>query len=176
MPFREIFFNLIRYAAFGNLKDGLFYGLLTVSMTTALLCGMLVVQILREPEIQNVYVYANNVSKTEKPSVLSLIVADNFYLRFKGLSDRRELQSADGMIFIYPKPRNVSFVMRDMNFHLDIAFVNDAGSIVDLLRNIPSDFEGTIDSMAPVSAVVEIPSSFPKARVLEEGTFITSLK
>lgn len=50
--------------------------------------------------------------------------------RFKGLSDRTEIASDGGMLFVFPRAQPLQFVMRDCPIPIDIIFVDGSGRIV----------------------------------------------
>lgn len=52
--------------------------------------------------------------------------------RTKGLGDRAEIPADGGMIFAFPGPRTLTFVMRDCLVPIDIAYCADNGRIVAL--------------------------------------------
>lgn len=166
------FSKLLRHGFVEIFRGSLFYGFLSVSVISAVFCGMLVVPFLEEPKAQYFYIVAKTGSSLEYRHPLKLIVADNFYLRFKGLSNRPSLPTEDGMIFIFHKTQQARFVMRDMKFNLDFAFLDEAGTIIKLERNVSKGFEGKIESGNQVSAVVEIPSGNPAAQFLTEQAIL----
>lgn len=90
---------------------------------------------------------------------LDLLISQNWHSRFQGLSGRSHLDDHDGMIFLYEKPQHVTFVMRNMKFVLDFAFVGKNGEISQMVRNVDASYNGNIKSDYPVIAVIEIPSS-----------------
>jgi uncharacterized membrane protein (UPF0127 family) len=50
--------------------------------------------------------------------------------RIKGLGDRDGLPDDGGMLFIFPLPSVLQFVMRDCKFDIDIAFLDDSGRVL----------------------------------------------
>lgn len=59
----------------------------------------------------------------------------------KGLSGREGLGEGCGMLFVYDTSEIRSFWMKDMNFALDIIFINDE-VVVDVVENLPAPTEG----------------------------------
>ena len=59
-------------------------------------------------------------------------VADTYFERSEGLQHREELPVKSGMLFVFEKPREVSFIMHNMNFPLDIIFVAENGTVVNI--------------------------------------------
>src|SRR5690606_3450982 len=52
--------------------------------------------------------------------------------RYRGLSDRQSLPDDGGMLFVFPKPRPLQFVMRDCLFPIDILFLDGGGRVVSM--------------------------------------------
>lgn len=52
--------------------------------------------------------------------------------RFKGLSDRTEIAADGGMLFVFPQPQRLYFVMRDCPIPIDIVFLDGSGRITAL--------------------------------------------
>lgn len=50
--------------------------------------------------------------------------------RFHGLSDRASIAPNGGMLFVFPEPRELSFVMRDCWVPIDIAFLDISGKVL----------------------------------------------
>ncbi|MBI1335530.1 MAG: hypothetical protein GC164_01055 [Phycisphaera sp.] len=50
--------------------------------------------------------------------------------RFRGLSDRKEIAPDGGMLFVFPVPQKMGFVMRRCLVPIDILFLDGGGRIV----------------------------------------------
>lgn len=57
----------------------------------------------------------------------------------RGLMERTELQPDEGMLFVYPRPRQASFWMKNTPLPLDIGFFNPAGVLLEVYRLFPYD-------------------------------------
>lgn len=66
-------------------------------------------------------------------------VADSPISRNQGLSGVASMEQNEGKIFIFENEGFHEFWMKDMNFPLDIIFINKEGSIVDIFENIDPD-------------------------------------
>ncbi len=57
----------------------------------------------------------------------------------RGLMHRKELAADDGMIFIYPRPRRMSFWMHNTPLPLDIGFFDGSGTLREVYQLYPYD-------------------------------------
>ncbi len=63
---------------------------------------------------------------------IEAMVADTPSERYTGLSDTDSLAADEGMVFVYPETGDRAFVMREMEFPLDIVFVAGNGTITEI--------------------------------------------
>ena len=78
--------------------------------------------------------------------------------QYRGLSKRKHLDADRGMLFLFQNQADQNFVMRDMNFPLDIIFIKNH-RVINLYNNLPPAGDGPLTSYhsgAPVDAVLEI--------------------
>jgi len=61
-----------------------------------------------------------------------LEVARNSLVQYRGLGGRSRIEADGGMIFVYPAPRPMSFVMRDCLVPIDIAFLDGKGRVISI--------------------------------------------
>lgn len=117
---------------------------------------------------------AEKFSRAQVKNVfINLEIADSELEQYRGLSYRKELEPSAGMLFLFPDKQKRSFVMRDMNFNLDIVFI-DENRIVDIYKNLPfSEDEQKIlyTSSVPVDKVLELPGNFCE----ENNIFVSDL-
>ncbi|WP_339105542.1 DUF192 domain-containing protein [Haloterrigena salinisoli] len=59
-------------------------------------------------------------------------IADTRELRYLGLSDTEELPDDRGMLFVYESVAERAFVMREMDFGIDIVYADADGTITDI--------------------------------------------
>jgi len=102
---------------------------------------------------------------------INIEIADTDKLRYNGLSNRDELCKNCGMLFTWEDKLERTFVMRDMNFSLDIIFIND-DKIINISKNaVPegSDYKIKYSSELPVNYVLEVNAGFcDKNNIKEE--------
>ncbi len=87
-----------------------------------------------------------------------------------GLSDRADLGSSDGMLFIFPQSHVPIFWMKDMHFPIDIIWISH-GLVVDITHSAPvseSDHLPTYSPKVPVEMVLEVNSGWAE----ENGVII----
>lgn len=100
---------------------------------------------------------------------------ENYYL---GLSNRKFLKQDWGMLFLFPNKEKRFFVMRDMNFSLDIVFI-DENTIIDIYKNLPfAKKEQNIlyNSSIAVDKVLELNGGFCDDHNVEVGDELKFLK
>ena len=102
---------------------------------------------------------------------LELEIADDFNERKQGLSNRETLCKDCGMLFIFPDKQVRNFWMKDMNFPLDIIWIND-DKIEGINENLLPEGEvpgKTYSSILPVNYVLEINAGLANEYGLEAG-------
>ena len=70
-------------------------------------------------------------------------IADNIDERALGLMNRESMPQFTGMLFIYDRPQQVSFWMKDTLIPLDMIFIGPSGVVLRIHENaIPRDLTG----------------------------------
>jgi uncharacterized membrane protein (UPF0127 family) len=96
--------------------------------------------------------------------------------RFKGLSGRDKIDDDGGMLFVFPRPETLAFVMRDCPIDIDIIFLDGAGRVVATHKMLHekerSEEEKPIDPATGVNMKYEerlkkYPSGFASQFVIE---------
>ena len=85
-------------------------------------------------------------------------VVKNFIRQAQGLSGTNELNKFDCMIFVYNDSKNRTFWMRDMNYPIDIIFIEN-NEIVDVRENLEKPKKDNIPqytSKKPADTVIEL--------------------
>lgn len=124
-------------------------------------------------ENKNTFEY-QNATITVAGKQLNVLLSDSVEKRFKGLSDRKNLDEVDGMLFIFFAEGRYTFVMRDMLFPLDLLWFNQ-NEVVHIVENAnpePERSEGqltTYTNEIPASAVLEVPAGFVKNHNIKIG-------
>jgi uncharacterized protein len=101
-----------------------------------------------------------------------LEVAQNNQERKKGLSDRQEICSNCGMLFIFDKEDKHSFWMKDTHLPLDIIWLNSKKEIVKIITAAQTDSETIYTNKIPAKYAIELPANESLKLKLQIGNTI----
>ncbi len=73
-------------------------------------------------------------------------------VRFRGLSERTQIEPDGGMLFVFPRALQLNFVMRDCAIPIDIIFLDGAGRVVASYAMVPEEPKGATESSAAYDA------------------------
>lgn len=120
----------------------------------------------------------SQVALTSGPTRFVVWIADTPALRARGLMDATEADLAargDGsipaMMFVFDVPGFVSFWMRDTEVALDLAYLDEAGRIVEIHSLVPLD-PTLVPSAVPVAFAFEVAAGTLAAQGIGVGDFI----
>lgn len=104
---------------------------------------------------------------------LSVTVADEQSERQQGLSGVAELDEFTGKLFIFPTAGHYSIWMKDMNFPLDLIWVDNNFKIIHIEEQVqPESFPKQFVSDEPARFVLEVNSFFVDTYKINEGDVI----
>ena len=116
----------------------------------------------------------NNITKVViKDAVINVNVADSDIERKNGLSGKKTIKEDEGLLFVFPKSQKYGFWMKDMNFPIDIAWINENKMIVHIENDVatstyPNVFYPPFDSLY----VLEVKSGFFVKKGIKIGDYI----
>lgn len=100
-------------------------------------------------------------------------IADNDAERKQGLSGRKHLGENRGMLFVFPEAGKRCFWMKDMQFSLDMIWLDDQKRVVDLLENVaPETYPHSFCSTKQATYVLELSAGQVKAAGIKTGQTI----
>lgn len=115
---------------------------------------------------------------TLKGSEFKLILANSQKEKEIGLSNTTILDQKKGMLFTYDKPELVGIWMKDMNFAIDVIWMNESREVVHIVENMhpdsySSDKEAEVyRSETPSKYVLEVNSGVVSETKLRLGDMI----
>jgi len=96
-------------------------------------------------------------------------VADTFPKRYTGLSDTTALEAGQGMLFVHDREGNHAYVMRDMEFPLDMVFI-DADGTITTIHHAPLESDGDLTRYAGrAKYVLEVPMGYTNETDVDVG-------
>ena len=101
--------------------------------------------------------------------IIDIEIANNHKERAEGLMGYRSLSDSQGMFFIYPKEKILSFWMKNTLIPLDIIFINKSQQIVKIHPNAVPMNETSILSKKPASYALEVNAGFCARHAIVEG-------
>lgn len=100
---------------------------------------------------------------------LSVELATNPSARHCGLSNREELPKNQGMLFIYPTARLLTFWMKATHIPLSIAFLDEYGKIIKIYKMLPNQTDEHYASSRPVKYALEVNQGWFQTHGIEIG-------
>ena len=109
-----------------------------------------------------------SVSVGDKP--LETLLADTEETRQRGLSGRKSLGEDEVMLFVFDTPALYGIWMKDMNFSIDIFWLDQSGKIISLLERVePATFPKIFTPSVPAKYVLEASAGFAQKNNLKIG-------
>ncbi|WP_245708146.1 DUF192 domain-containing protein [Halobacterium jilantaiense] len=97
-------------------------------------------------------------------------IADTPDEQYTGLSEHESLGADEGMLFVYPDEGRHTYVMRSMDFPIDIVYVDADGRITEI-HHAPTEDDN--EDLTPYPGrgkwVLEVPYNWTVERGVEEG-------
>ncbi len=92
-------------------------------------------------------------------------------LQEQGLSNTAPLTEEQGMLFMFPTETTPSFWMKDMNYALDIIWIDAGKKVIDITPNLdPKTFPRSYTPASPVQFILEVPAGFAEKNGITIGT------
>ena len=88
----------------------------------------------------------------------------------QGLSGRAGLDDNTGMLFVFNKPDKYLFWMKDMNFSIDMIWIDSKMKVIYIKKDAkPESFPESYGPDAPALYVLEVPDNFSDNNNLQVG-------
>lgn len=93
----------------------------------------------------------------------------------KGLSGKESLPENSGMLFVFPIANKYTFWMPDMNFPIDIIWINN-NKVVDITSNVTNIFDRSnpiyYSTEKPAKYVLEVNAGFSEKNNIKIGSMV----
>ena len=104
-------------------------------------------------------------------------VANTPEKRVQGLSDRDRIAENQGMLFVFEESGRYPIWMRNMRFSLDVYWINNNGTIVDIWHNAhPESYPKIYEPSADAKYILEVVAGFSEVYNVEVGDTVTGLE
>ncbi|MEK7552987.1 MAG: DUF192 domain-containing protein [Patescibacteria group bacterium] len=101
---------------------------------------------------------------------LELEIADDEAERVRGLSGRASLPADHGLLFIFDQPTRPGFWMKEMNFPIDIIWLDENRRVLALNELVsPASYPQTFFPPAPIKYVLEVNAGWAQRNKLKIG-------
>ena len=105
---------------------------------------------------------------------INVAIADNPLERIQGLSGLEKLENDEGMLFVFDDSGKHGIWMKNMNFAIDILWLDDTGEVVHVVERAPiaNDDMGLLvyQNDMPARYVLEIPAGVISEKEIEIGS------
>lgn len=102
--------------------------------------------------------------------VLELEVARTREEHARGLSDRESLAENAGMLFVFEQPEVHGFWMKDMNFPLDLLWIDENGKLVAISENVvPETYPEIFRPPSSIVYVLEVTGGWARNHNISIG-------
>jgi len=107
---------------------------------------------------------------------LQVEIADTQDKREQGLSNRESLGERRGMLFLFEKPERYGFWMKEMNFAIDIIWIDKDKSVVEITANVdPKTFPEIFYPKEIIQYIIETQAGWAKVNEIQLGDKILGL-
>ncbi|MFA5886589.1 MAG: DUF192 domain-containing protein [Patescibacteria group bacterium] len=137
---------------------------ITIIVVLIMLISALIVELTLNNKIEIVLVNINN------QKIRSELVYQPNDL-YRGLSGRKSLPENGGMLFNFDESGIRDFVMKDMNFPLDIIFISD-NTVVKIFKNLPPEGNNPqkiYNSGVAIDKALEVPAGYTELKDIKVG-------
>ena len=148
---------------------------LVILFITFFVANINVVNLKNKNTDTNLKIYETTCGKYEKRKLeisgkeLLVDIADNECKMSLGLSWKASLID-EGMLVVFENVGNYSFWMKDMNFPIDILWINENLDVVGIEKNLsPDTFPKSFGSNYLVKYVLEVPAQYSDKNNIKTG-------
>ena len=115
---------------------------------------------------------ADDADSDEPKAVIDVEVADDRRERITGLSNHDSLEPGNGMLFVHESEQDLTYVMREMDFDIDIIFIGADGEITMIHHARapgPNEDGNDLEYSGRGKWVLEVPRGYTNETGIEVG-------
>lgn len=102
--------------------------------------------------------------------LLYVEIADTEEKRIQGLSGRKTIAPDEGMLFVFKEKGENNIWMKDMNFSIDIIWLDEKSEIIYFVENAaPESYPDLLGTSKESKFVLEVPAGYIKLTNLKVG-------
>ncbi|MFO0920733.1 MAG: DUF192 domain-containing protein [Candidatus Saccharimonadales bacterium] len=114
------------------------------------------------------------ISRRRLEGCISLEIANTDATRVMGLSGRENMEENSGLLFVFPKPGKQCIWMKDMNFALDIIWLDSDKKITAIKKDVkPESYPDAFCPSDDAKYVIELNSGVSSRAGLQVGQKIS---
>ena len=91
-----------------------------------------------------------------------------------GVMFRESLQKNKGMVFVFPKPREVAFYNKNVKIPLSLAYIGSDGKILELHKLEPHDEDSIFSQKPNIQFVLEMNQGWFEKNGIGKGALVTT--
>jgi len=104
---------------------------------------------------------------------IEIEIADDADKRTRGLSGRANLAQNHGLLFIFDTFGNYGFWMKEMNFPIDVIWIDENWRVADISKNAsPESYPQVFLPSRPIKYVLEVNAGWSEKNNLKIGTIV----
>lgn len=101
---------------------------------------------------------------------INVLVADSSEERAQGLSGRKRLAENQGMLFVFTDPGQYCLWMKDMNFAIDMIWLDKDKKVIDIKENAqPESYPESFCPRSDAQYILEVPANSAQKWGVERG-------
>lgn len=123
---------------------------------------------------------ARDAAKTNEEAIhlgdttLNVSIANTEVLQDKGLSGRASLSKDTGMLFVFATTSKYGFWMKDMNFDLDIVWIDKDQKVIGIEKNASKNsYPKVFYPSSDIKFVLEVPSGYTSENNINIGDYFS---
>lgn len=161
------FFILVLVSLYGISKQPSIYSIVPINNQET--------DVAEEAENKEMRVFDRELSMPDGDTI-NVAIADNPLKRIQGLSGLENLANDEGMLFVFDDSGKHGIWMKNMNFAIDILWLNDTGEVVHVVERAPiaNDDMGLLvyQNDTPARYVLEIPAGKVAEKEIKIGSIV----